>query len=118
MGPWVAVSLRTCAAVLAVSHCIKDGLEQITFVEFVVDAVELFGKFPHPADSTVLEKRVVEVLGAGLGTGRDLWVVAIIRPTRRNVVLVRDQLVPEVCIRHCVAGVRTSSEKLGQCGHL
>ena len=88
VSSWITVSLRTSAAVLAGSHCIEYGLEQITFVEPGVNAVKLLRDFIHSADRTMLEERVVEVLGAVLPTGGERRVVAILRPIRRDVVLV------------------------------
>ena len=88
MSSWVTSSLMTSAAVLAVSHCVEYGFEQITFVESGVDAVKLLRNFIHSADRTVLEECVVEVLGAVLPSGGERRIVAILGPVRRDVVLV------------------------------
>lgn len=39
VGPWLAVTLRARAAILAVSHRVEDGSEQVVLVDLVVNAV-------------------------------------------------------------------------------
>ena len=86
---WLTVTLRTASAILAVSHCVENSFEELLLVKFVVNAFVLFRYFAHSFDRTMLEKRIVEILGAVLGTGRNLRVVAIVESARRDVVLVR-----------------------------
>ena len=90
MGPWLAVSLRTDSAILAVRHCVEDSFEELLLVKFVVDAFVFFRYFTHSADNTMLEERIIKVLGAVLGTGRHLRVVSGGGLIWRDVVLVSD----------------------------